>query len=77
VKLQKPLDAGDHARSAETFAEADEARMRELNAEIKAHKHEHERKLCPCGCLAPIGSCDAGKPLVRAVAPPTDEGTDE
>jgi hypothetical protein len=47
---------------ADRFADADEARMRELNQQIRARRHEHETKLCPCGCLAPLGSCDAGKP---------------
>lgn len=52
---------------AERFADQDEQRMRELNTQIRARKYETETKLCPCGCLAPLGHCEDGKP--RAAPP--------
>lgn len=51
---------------AARFAREDEARMRQLDEEIRSGRREHERKLCPCGCLAPLGECAAGRPRTRS-----------
>jgi hypothetical protein len=58
------------ARLAEVWAPADEARMRELDRLIAEGGHEREKRICPCGCLAPLGECAEKKPLVSAATRP-------
>ncbi len=54
---EEPDLGGLNRRIADLWADKDAQRMRELNEDIKARRHEHEVKLCPCGCLAPLGAC--------------------
>jgi hypothetical protein len=54
------------ARLAEVWADADAARMAELDRLIAEGGHERERRVCPCGCLAPLGEC-AEKEKLRVV----------
>jgi hypothetical protein len=51
---------------AARFADADARRRQELDEAIRTGKREQDRKLCPCGCLAPLGECAAGRPRARS-----------
>jgi hypothetical protein len=63
---------------AARFAEADARRRQELDEAIGAGgRFEVDRKLCPCGCLAPLGECETKRPRIAPPVPPLKTFTPE